>query len=666
MPQTLTLDREAAARNLFGTPEATELFAAIDDPQAGAGRAALEKIAAKIGRTRRPGAKSDIPAGAHLSRPVRRARPRLPDPRRRARHRHARPRADLRRRAEARRLLLPGAARGRRPRATCSGSAGRGRPRPRRPGAPRATCRAPPARASTPARSRPAPRCWCRTASPIRTCCSARCRRSGRSCTTPSPRRSPRPGAPRPPSSLAAAHQPRHLPRGDPPRRARHLADAALPRPLRRRDAAAPRRQPSSARRAEFMAGVGRLGHGLVREVYSLNDQNQVMGLRNLVRHTSTGRPHDMPLTEDWLVDFSRFFAIGSSVPQRARALGPHVARPFATGMGVGTDGSADGLVLRDLVACTRGGLRSVRSLIARATQAEPRLFEGCFAQDETTWIPAVAEWLADTGLAPDEVDRLASDPPLTLFLMLEAEADTGGKSLGAPRLGHHGRDARRRAAGGRARQRARRRPRRGVPRPRARHHGRRRPLPAAPLPLRRGRPPARARRRAAAGLADARFRSRRFCNARHPSRRQTSRSRGSTWPTTSRWAGWSPSGRPTRPPGPTTVEELKEQLDGIAVVPDRIKTVEIVQSTLDHLILRLPVKEMIEESLERMSDPMGDGTLSAAAVLRRLLPPRVRAGDDPARHPARPGRRLHHCPVPLRRRPGLTPQPLRPVALPP
>ena len=58
----------------------------------------------------------------------------------------------------------------------------------------------------------------------------------------------------------------------------------------------------------------------------------------------------------------------------------------------------------------------------------------------------------------------------------------------------------------------------------------------------------------------------------------------------------------------PGDVAELKEQLDGIAVVPDRIKTVEFVQSTLDHLILRLPVKEMIEESLERMSDPIGDG----------------------------------------------------------
>jgi hypothetical protein len=58
----------------------------------------------------------------------------------------------------------------------------------------------------------------------------------------------------------------------------------------------------------------------------------------------------------------------------------------------------------------------------------------------------------------------------------------------------------------------------------------------------------------------------------------------------------------------PADVEELKKQLDGIAVVPDRIRTVEFAQSTLDHLVLRLPEKEMIEESLGRISDPMGDG----------------------------------------------------------
>ena len=60
----LTLEVDAPARNLFGTPAPGMLFAAIGEPETGPDRAALAKIAAKIGRTRRPGAKSDIPAGA--------------------------------------------------------------------------------------------------------------------------------------------------------------------------------------------------------------------------------------------------------------------------------------------------------------------------------------------------------------------------------------------------------------------------------------------------------------------------------------------------------------------------------------------------------------------------------------------------------------------------
>ena len=58
----------------------------------------------------------------------------------------------------------------------------------------------------------------------------------------------------------------------------------------------------------------------------------------------------------------------------------------------------------------------------------------------------------------------------------------------------------------------------------------------------------------------------------------------------------------------PKDVAELAEQLDGIAVMPERIKHVAFVQGTLDTLVIRLPVREMLEESLETMSDPMGDG----------------------------------------------------------
>jgi len=355
----------------------------------------------------------------------------------------------------------------------------------------------------------------------------------------------------------------------------------------------------------EFMAGVARIGHGLVREIYTLNDAAPVTGLRDIIRHTSTGRPHDMPLTEDWLLDFSRFFAIGSSVPQRARAIGPHVARAFSSA-GVGTLGSDDGLVLRDLSACSRGDLRSVGSLIARTNRSEPGIVKGCFAQDESRWQGAVGAWLGDVpGLGPDEAARLAADPPLTLFLMLEAEADTGGRTLGALGSVLMGETI------------------------------------CAALPEPDDDPMLVAARsevfgaRVPATMAEAIA----FLQAHYKfadgARLHTSPDAAApvrTHPVTG-GSSMLDQHAPTQDPiprievadfiemgkmvalwvaepetRPTTVEELRRQLDGIAVVPDRIKKVEFCQSTLDTLVLRLPVREMIDESIAAMSDPMGDG----------------------------------------------------------
>lgn len=201
-----------------------------------------------------------------------------------------------------------------------------------------------------------------------------------------------------------------------------------------------------------FMTGVARIGHGLVRESYAMNEQRGFEGLRNLIRHTSTSRPMDMPLTEDWLLDFSFFFDFGDGRVQHARAIGPHLPRPFALGGGVRLDQPTpkDGLVLRDLVACTRGAtaqngaMPSVRALVARIEAAAPGLLEGCFVQDEIAMRAAVDAWLAhmpvdgrgraEPPLRLDPALRaaIAADPPLTLALMLEAEADEGGATLGA------------------------------------------------------------------------------------------------------------------------------------------------------------------------------------------------------------------------------------------
>ena len=57
----------------------------------------------------------------------------------------------------------------------------------------------------------------------------------------------------------------------------------------------------------------------------------------------------------------------------------------------------------------------------------------------------------------------------------------------------------------------------------------------------------------------------------------------------------------------PTTVAELRLQLDGIAVLPGRITTISFAQDTQDHLVLTLPAKAVVEESLERVTDPLGD-----------------------------------------------------------
>lgn len=139
----------------------------------------------------------------------------------------------------------------------------------------------------------------------------------------------------------------------------------------------------------------------------------------------------DLSPADDWLHEASRFFAIGSSVPRRTRLLGLDLGRPTA-GTGLDTDVSADGLVLREMIASARDGSPSVRSLIDRVTLAEPLLFEGCFARDETRWIPALRARLVETGISADQAGWLAADPPLALFLLAEAEADAGGRTLGA------------------------------------------------------------------------------------------------------------------------------------------------------------------------------------------------------------------------------------------
>jgi hypothetical protein len=363
-----------------------------------------------------------------------------------------------------------------------------------------------------------------------------------------------------------------------------------------------------------FMTGVARIGHCLVREIYALNDRRQVEGLRGLIRHNSTSRPTDMPLTEDWLLDFGLFHDLGGAKAQRARAIGPHVARPFGLGGGVGLDAPhpGDGLVLRDLVACTRsgvaplGGIPSVRALVARIEAAAPGLIEGCLAQDERRRTARMADWLADVEMDPGLRQRLAADPPLTLFLMIEAEADAKGRSLGAlgsilfaetligalpepapeadlamaQEIVFQGPVPRRMADLVRFLQRCHQFP------DGARLHAPETPRPAPARPQTKPNPseiPMLDNSSSPAGAAAGLFEVADYIELGRLV------------------ADWTRN--PQTRPG--CIADLVAQLDGIARVPDNFKDVKFVDGAVDTLVIRLPEKGVMQETMTSLESPL-------------------------------------------------------------
>ncbi|MBP7242296.1 hypothetical protein [Amaricoccus sp.] len=351
-----------------------------------------------------------------------------------------------------------------------------------------------------------------------------------------------------------------------------------------------------------FMTGVARIGHALVRETYALNDQRGFEGLRSLIRHNSACRPADMPLTEDWLLDFGRFFDLGDGRVQHARAIGPHLARPFALGGGVRLDHPtpSDGLVLRDLVACTRaaaaaeGTMPSVRTLVARIEAAAPGLLDGSFAQDAVRRRTRLAKWLEDVPMPAGRRAALAEDPPLTLFLMIEAMVDSAGAHLGAvgsalmaetigaalpdPASAEDIALARDAAFHGPAPERMT-----DLVRFLQRHYrfpdGARlhRAEPASPAPASSKRKPSETRM-----LDDQ--------NAAQSSRLFEVADYIELGKLVADWTQNEAS-------RPKCIDELRRQLDGIAKVPDNFKDVDFVEGRSDVLVIRLPEKDLMAEA---------------------------------------------------------------------
>ncbi len=145
-----------------------------------------------------------------------------------------------------------------------------------------------------------------------------------------------------------------------------------------------------------------------------------------------------MPLDATWIVRWSRFYEIEGSRPNFSRRIGPYLS------YGLGSDQlfpavdhtNRVGLLYRDLLGAALAGLWSVDALIAEIAVRRPHFIAlSRLLADRSYRINQISEWLASEpaygGLTSEDIETLASDPPLPLFILFEAMQQADGLCLG-------------------------------------------------------------------------------------------------------------------------------------------------------------------------------------------------------------------------------------------
>ncbi len=182
----------------------------------------------------------------------------------------------------------------------------------------------------------------------------------------------------------------------------------------------------------EFLAGAFRFGHAMVRDHYLVNSDIGV-GSEFALRQSSLRRPSDLPLNANWLIDWSRFFALTDRVPNFSHRIGPVFAGTLSDSRLFPPLSAMDrpGLPDRDLVTASYSGLWSVPALCTELRA------QGLAAvlPDYASWKDKLRAWLAEPPpggidydpLSPGQIERLVNDPPLPFFVLFEAGQAIGG-----------------------------------------------------------------------------------------------------------------------------------------------------------------------------------------------------------------------------------------------
>lgn len=195
----------------------------------------------------------------------------------------------------------------------------------------------------------------------------------------------------------------------------------------------------------EFTHAALRLGHAMVRPGYKLRDD--VFSLADVLRATSQSSPDRLPVSWPWIINWSRFFEISGTPDNLSRRISPSYVRALFTSreVSVSEPGLAPEQVARlktlprrDLLRGASMYMRSVESLFAHVETLAPDLLSGSRLRDPTRRYEAIKAFLTDAsqrggddGFCDQEIEVLAHDPPLLLFLMLEGAIEEDGTCFG-------------------------------------------------------------------------------------------------------------------------------------------------------------------------------------------------------------------------------------------
>ena len=193
----------------------------------------------------------------------------------------------------------------------------------------------------------------------------------------------------------------------------------------------------------EFAHAIFRAGHSMVRTLYDLNPKRRQQSVEELIVRRGTQTRAKIPHRDDWLIAWSQFFEVaGYPQPQKASGISPSLASPLHSD-GLFGDEAHDfgGLLFADLLRGAFGGVRTVDSLIAKLKCVG---VPGAASLGRANWQPLLEAWLTSSPansdvvpLSPADVADHLQDPPLLLFVMLEAKAAAqAGSSTGFGILG--------------------------------------------------------------------------------------------------------------------------------------------------------------------------------------------------------------------------------------